>query len=970
MKLYATEQGLSSEVVAAMVQDRDGVIWAGTDAGLHFFNGRSFQILPMDLPSAVVWDLFADADGALWVATRNGLIRIRGSQSTPFGPDQGLPKGQANRVARDARGRMWVLGAGGLHVLEGDQRFVPAPPLPEPAPVTQMYAHPSLESVWAIAGPRLWRLDGSGRWVAEPVPAMGPQETAVGFAVDGSGQWWLRTSIRLWRKPAGGDWALVRPHVEGGATVYSKFDRDAAGWVWFEDKAGLWRAQGSREEWFAPPSLEGRGALVDAEGGIWLRAHRGVARVLGKTRWRTFGPPEGMASSVVWRVLRDRRGYLWAGTDLGLDRFDGVRWKTILHARTIWVVPGRGDEIWAGGSPGGTVHRIDLATLRVETLRVDALPVARIVASLAVDAEGRPWVADLEEGLARGELRNGRWSWEKLLIAGREAKQVNWILPAPEGRMIVAYQGGVAVHHAGTWEVVPGTADSLPVAVALGPAQELAVAYMDHALVTVHHLEGGHYQRGSLLRLFQAAPQTALFSIAYEPSGFLWVGTSLCAARLDPAHPEGIQSFFGPDGLASTDCNQGSLTVEGGRVWIGTSQGLSLFRGDPDAPREPLRAPRIYAVRTGDKPLAFQDGPARLPPGARDLDLFFLVPTYQARGNISTQAWLEGVDSRWVDLEAGHVRYPGLRPGSYTLRLRGTLGPTSPGPEEVFRFQVLPRWWESVPAMTAYGLMFVFGAYGLFRYLEGRLVARNRELQDAVDRQTRTLLSASQAKSSFVANLSHELRTPLNAMILYSDLVMAEAEGIDAQTIVADTGKIQVAGRHLLNLINDVLDLSRIEAGKIEFHPQTFRLDKLVEELEGTARPLVERGGNALALELRTAPETLRADPLRIRQVLFNLLANAARFTRAGTITLRIARGGERIHFEVSDTGVGMTRDEMSQLFREFAQVGSDAARSGGTGLGLVLVRHLTELMGGTVQVESEPGKGSLFRVTLPYLET
>ena len=219
MKLYATEQGLSSEVVAAVVQDRDGVIWAGTDAGLHFFNGRSFQILPMDLPSAVVWDLFADADGSLWVATRNGLIRIRGSQSMLFGEDRGLPKGQVSRVARDARGRLWVLGAGGLHVLDGDQRFVPAPPLPEPAPATQLYAQPDLDAIWVLAGPRLWRMDGAGRWISEPVPAMAPQETSVGFAVDGSGQWWLRTSARLWRKPAGGEWILARPHMEGGATV-------------------------------------------------------------------------------------------------------------------------------------------------------------------------------------------------------------------------------------------------------------------------------------------------------------------------------------------------------------------------------------------------------------------------------------------------------------------------------------------------------------------------------------------------------------------------------------------------------------------------------------------------------------------------------------------------------------------------------------------------------------------------------
>jgi PAS domain S-box-containing protein len=227
--------------------------------------------------------------------------------------------------------------------------------------------------------------------------------------------------------------------------------------------------------------------------------------------------------------------------------------------------------------------------------------------------------------------------------------------------------------------------------------------------------------------------------------------------------------------------------------------------------------------------------------------------------------------------------------------------------------------------------------------------------------------AADLAKTQFLASMSHELRTPLNAIIGYSELLREEAEERQLPSFVGDLDKIRGAGRHLLSLINDVLDLSKIEAGRVEIAPATFPLRLAIDEVTATVDPLVARRGNRL--ELRMPPDlgTMHSDETRIKQVLFNLLSNASKFTENGVITLDVHRNGDAMVFAVSDTGIGMTQEQAARLFEAFVQAdASIAQRYGGTGLGLAISRRLCRLMGGDVAVESEPGKGSTFTVRLP----
>jgi signal transduction histidine kinase len=230
---------------------------------------------------------------------------------------------------------------------------------------------------------------------------------------------------------------------------------------------------------------------------------------------------------------------------------------------------------------------------------------------------------------------------------------------------------------------------------------------------------------------------------------------------------------------------------------------------------------------------------------------------------------------------------------------------------------------------------------------------------------------ASVAKSQFLANMSHELRTPLNAIIGYSEMLIEEAEEGGATPLVPDLQKIQGSGRHLLGLINDVLDVSKIEAGKLELHVESVRVASMVEEVAATAAPLAARRRNRLETEASGAPAVIRADEMRLRQVLLNLLSNAAKFTEDGRIALRADGmrddGGEWVAFTVRDTGIGMSAEQRAKLFQPFTQVdASPTRRYEGTGLGLTIAKRLVEMMGGTIRLESEPGVGTMVEVRLP----
>lgn len=266
------------------------------------------------------------------------------------------------------------------------------------------------------------------------------------------------------------------------------------------------------------------------------------------------------------------------------------------------------------------------------------------------------------------------------------------------------------------------------------------------------------------------------------------------------------------------------------------------------------------------------------------------------------------------------------------------------------------------------GCVFVFRDVSAQRRAEAELRRLNSALVDARD----TAIDASKSKSTFLANMSHELRTPLNAIIGYAELVQEDVTDEELpEHIAADVRKIHVAAEHLLHIINDILDVSKIEAGKMELYNETFPLSELIYSVTSTISNLVEKNGNKLVVNVPDFVGSIHADRMKLRQGLLNLMSNAAKFTRNGRVELNISRdfdfAGEWLVFEVVDSGIGIAEDRMEHLFDSFTQADQSTTRQyGGTGLGLTITNQFVQMMGGSLEVASVEGEGSTFTIRLP----
>jgi signal transduction histidine kinase len=257
---------------------------------------------------------------------------------------------------------------------------------------------------------------------------------------------------------------------------------------------------------------------------------------------------------------------------------------------------------------------------------------------------------------------------------------------------------------------------------------------------------------------------------------------------------------------------------------------------------------------------------------------------------------------------------------------------------------------------------------------QAAIAIENVRLFDEIQDKNRQLQLASENKSQFVSSMSHELRTPLNAIIGLTEMMVKNAVRFGTEKAQEPLQRVNRAGTHLLGLINQVLDLSKIEAGKLELNPQTVQLAPLINDVISTAGQLAEQNKNRLVVDAQENLGALTVDPMRLRQILLNLLSNACKFTKAGEVKLaarKVSNGSNFVEFAVSDTGIGMTPEQEAKLFEEFTQADASTAQHfGGTGLGLAITRKLARMMGGDVTVASEPGKGSVFTVRLPGGET
>jgi signal transduction histidine kinase len=346
---------------------------------------------------------------------------------------------------------------------------------------------------------------------------------------------------------------------------------------------------------------------------------------------------------------------------------------------------------------------------------------------------------------------------------------------------------------------------------------------------------------------------------------------------------------------------------------------------------------------------------------AEFMDRVRSMPVKPDRGNVSGRALLEGrsvhipdvfADPEYTFTEARELG--GLRTALGVPMLRegvpiGVLG--------LARSEVRPFTDKQIELVSTFAD-------------QAAIAIENVRLFEEIQDKSRQLEAASERKSQFLASMSHELRTPLNAIIGLTEMMVTNAARFGTEKALEPLRRVNAAGTHLLSLINEVLDLSKIEAGKLELNSEPVDLARLIDEVIGTAEQLAKKNQNRLIVEGLGNVDVLNADSMRLKQILLNLLSNACKFTKEGEVALRVRKvtdGGDWVELAVADTGIGLTAEQQAKLFQEFTQADSlTARRYGGTGLGLALSRKLARMMGGDVTVASEPGKGSVFTVRLP----
>jgi signal transduction histidine kinase/DNA-binding response OmpR family regulator/ligand-binding sensor domain-containing protein len=498
-------------------------------------------------------------------------------------------------------------------------------------------------------------------------------------------------------------------------------------------------------------------------------------------------------------------------------------------------------------------------------------------------------------------------------------------------------------------------------------------------------------------------------NILEDRSEQLWMGTNVGLVAFDLESEKIVKIYTTDDGVHSYDFFP---TARGqsrdGQLWFGGFKGVN--RLNPESLQGNPRTPQIYLTQIK------KDGQLIKPTAAfehlRELGLDwrsnsfefeYVALNYTVASKNRYQFKLEGHDRKWYD--SGHQtrgRYTNLPGGSYTLRVRGTNNDglwSTPEQELRVAVHVSAPPWKTWWANAGYALLAITTIV-VFLNLRLRAATKHKEhLQKLVDERTAELTTANikqndlndtleqvneelsqarihaddanQAKSAFLANMSHELRTPMNAVLGYSEMLIEEAEDIGQDDFIPDLKKINQAGNHLLSLINDVLDLSKIESGKMEAFAEVFDVGGVIDQVAGTAQPLMNKNDNKFKIERGEQLGHARQDITKLRQSLLNLLSNAAKFTHEGTITLQVERertdGVEWLTFAVNDTGIGIAADKLDHVFEEFSQADSSTTRDyGGTGLGLAISRRFCQMLGGDLTVASQPGAGSTFSIRLP----
>jgi len=1006
-KVYKNEAdddtSLSNNFIWSMVEDSLNNLWIGTNGGsLNRYDRERDRFIryasESGVPHTNIKSIFEDSEGTLWVggSSANGFSKLNRETGKFFTyhteHDDGIRAIHQDRET----GLLW-LGTYDYGVLLFDaktEKFVQKFPFDSNAP--NSISSNTVQDITQTKNGEIWIATTNGlnrfnretetftRYYHNPDDPNSLSDNRVERVLeDSQGRLWISSSngINIYH-PQTDDFITLYHDSDNRFSLSDSFTRslfeDSSGAVWVgTDNDGLSRLASEPEKFALYLSSPSDDSLsnnsvnifnVDSQNRVWVGTSQGLNLFNGKTFTRYLHDPAdstSLSSNEITAIVEDPDGSYWIGTDIGLNHFDGHHFTRYLHnsqnSETIagnhirGIYPDRDGGLWL------SVYNVGMDYFDGKTFR-----------------HFKP-----------GQDNNGgimsRWPSE--IVKDRYGNRV-WICTFGD-IMELDLKSKTFTHIFPTAELK----GKIP------PNQYITIFQDKNGLLWIGGAESGlmlfnpdsrevleHYRKKHGLA------DNNISHIIADKQGVLWISTQNGLSRFDPGSKT-FHNYYAEHGLQSNQMTRSAITSDG-QIFVGGPKGMNAFypeqiKNNPTVPPVVLTGFELFnePVVIGEKgsPLtsAINVISELVLSYAQSVFSFEFAALNYSVSEMNQYAYkLEGFDEDWryTGSSRRFATYTNLDPGEYTFRVKASnndgiwneAGLSLP-------VVITPPWWQTVWFRILAALLIIGTIVGVFfmqrqnakrreHILKTLVAERTYDLQTAKDRAD----AANQAKSTFLSNMSHELRTPLNAILGFSEMMSHDRESSSQQK--EKVSIINRSGKHLLSMINDVLDLSKIEAGRIELEPEAFDLPHMLADIVNMFKMRCETTG--LRFEAEIAPQLItyiKADSGKVRQILINLLGNSVKFTEEGGVALRVRHIQIKddpdmvtLILEIEDSGSGMSAEQTKKIFEPFVQAGDSSSKSKGTGLGLAITKSFVDLMGGKISIESELGKGALFRIELP----